>query len=47
MRIFAGGHFLDENKKKIPSTFTCDIIDHHTEILINDNKFFWKDILST
>ena len=47
MRVFAGGHFLNEDKKKIPSTFTCDIIGDNTEILINDKKFKWSEILST
>ena len=49
MRIFAGGHFLDEyyNNQKIPELFTCNIIDPYTEIQIDDNKFIWKDILAT
>ena len=47
MRVFAGGYFLNEDKQKLPSTFTCDIIGDHTDILINDNKFNWKEIKDT
>ena len=47
MRIFAGGHFVNEDNKKIPSLFTCDIIDPYTKISINENFFLWKDVLNT
>ena len=47
MRIFAGGHFIDEENKTIPSLFTCDIIDPNTKISVNENYFLWKDILNT
>jgi hypothetical protein len=46
MRIFAGGHFLNEDNKKIPSLFTCDIIDPYTKISIDEKFFLWKDVLN-
>jgi hypothetical protein len=46
MRVFASGHFVNTRGKKIPSLFTCDIIDPNTEIMVDGNKFFWKEILA-
>jgi hypothetical protein len=46
MRIFAGGHFINLRNKKIPSLFTCDIIDPNTKIMLNGKTFFWREKLS-
>jgi len=46
MRVFDRANFLNVDKKKIPSTFTCDIIGDNTDILINNTNFKWKEILA-
>jgi hypothetical protein len=46
MRVFAGGHFVNTRSKKIPSLFTCDIIDPNTKIMVDGKMFFWKEILA-
>jgi hypothetical protein len=46
MRVFAGGHFVNTRGKKIPSLFTCDIIDPLTNIMVDGKMFLWREILS-
>ena len=45
MRIFAGGHFINSRQKKMPSLFTCDMIEPNAVIVVNDKPFKWKEIL--
>lgn len=47
MRVFAGGCFQNKDGLIFPSLGTCDTIKSNKVIMINDNKFTWKEILDT
>ena len=45
MRIFGGGHIVDEFGTKYPSLGTCDTIKPKTIMLIDENKTTWEKVL--
>jgi len=47
MRVFAGGYFTNKKQLKLPSLRTCDMIDPENYIIIDGNKFKWKEIMMT
>lgn len=47
MRIFKGGHFKSPAGIKFPSTLTCDCIDKHHMIQIDNTRKTWEDYVKT